>query len=792
MTTTQSRPTATRRCPIDARVADLLGADDPGGEARPARVVLGLRDRRRRTASTPTGWPRSPATGIGQITRLAGSTNLRPAEVAETANAIQRHLVEGTRLGIPAIIHEECLHGLIAWDAPCFQQSIGAAASFDPDVVDGDGGDDPPADAADRRPARARPRPRHRARPALGPDRGDLRRGPVPRGRARLRLRPRRSRAGPRDGVLATGKHLVGHGLAEGGLQPGPGPRRARASCGTSSSSRSRPPSATPASPASCPPTATSTACLPCLAELLTDDPARRVGLRRHRRLGLHRRRDARHARTGSRRTSARRRAGARGRRRRGAAADRRYGEPLAAGARRRPRRRGPAGRGRRPGPADEVPARALRAPVRGPPAEAALERARRRRRRGRPRRSPSARSSCSRTTASCRSRPDLRRIAVIGPDRRQRPRPARRLQPPRPHGDAAGDARQASTRSASSATARSSRRATSCPADGRSSTRCAPRCRGRGRPCPGHGHLDRDRRGARGGRRAARDADVAIVVLGERSGLTDDSTTGEFRDRREPRVHRPPAGAARGRGRDRHAGRARRRERPPAGPALGGRALRRDPARVGARRRRAGRDRRRAHRRREPGRQAAGRRCRARRPGAAHLPPPPDRRPLAPEGRLRRRPGRRRSGRSGSAARTRPSRSTDLRLDRTRPRPTGGEVDDPRRRRRTPGDRPGDEVVQLYVRDEEATVARPVRELRGFRRVAPRARRAPDGRLPLSTEQLAYVGADYRRVVEPGRVSVQVGPSSADLPLTAELELRGPVVELAERQHYLTQSTIE
>ena len=41
-----------------------------------------------------------------------------------------------------------------------------------------------------------------------------------------------------------------------------------------------------------------------------------------------------------------------------------------------------------------------------------------------------------------------------------------------------------------------------------------------------------------------------------------------------------------------------------------------------------------------------------------------------------------------------------------------------------------GDEVVQLYVRDEEATVARPVCELRGFRRVAPRARRVPDRRL--------------------------------------------------------------
>ena len=142
---------------IDARVADLL-----------ARMT-----RAEKVAQLGSFWafevvPESgfdearlaalASDGIGQITRLAGSTNLRPIEVAETANAIQRYLVETTRLGIPAIIHEECLHGLIAWAAPCFQQSIGAAASFDPDVVIGDGRDDPPSDAADRRPARARAR----------------------------------------------------------------------------------------------------------------------------------------------------------------------------------------------------------------------------------------------------------------------------------------------------------------------------------------------------------------------------------------------------------------------------------------------------------------------------------------------------------------------------------------------------------------------------------------------------------------------------------------------------------
>jgi beta-glucosidase len=104
----------------------------------------------------------------------------------------------------------------------------------------------------------------------------------------------------------------------------------------------------------------------------------------------------------------------------------------------------------------------------------------------------------------------------------------------------------------------------------------------------------------------------------------------------------------------------------------------------------------------------------------------------------------------------------------------------------------PGDEVVQLYIRDEEATVARPVRELRGFRRthLARGERRTVVFRL--STEQFAYVGADLRRVVEPGRVSVQVGSSSADLPLGVELLLVGDVVELVDRQHYLTASAVE
>ena len=49
--------------------------------------------------------------GIGQITRVAGASTLQPVQAAEAANNLQKFLVERTRLGIPAIIHEECCSG---------------------------------------------------------------------------------------------------------------------------------------------------------------------------------------------------------------------------------------------------------------------------------------------------------------------------------------------------------------------------------------------------------------------------------------------------------------------------------------------------------------------------------------------------------------------------------------------------------------------------------------------------------------------------------------------------------
>jgi beta-glucosidase len=107
-------------------------------------------------------------------------------------------------------------------------------------------------------------------------------------------------------------------------------------------------------------------------------------------------------------------------------------------------------------------------------------------------------------------------------------------------------------------------------------------------------------------------------------------------------------------------------------------------------------------------------------------------------------------------------------------------------------GERVGDEVVQLYCRDVEATVARPILELRGFRRVSlsPGERRRVEFRV--GSEQFAYTGMDHRRVVEPGNIELFVGTSSNDLPLQATVRLVGPTVHVVERQRFLTETVLD
>ena len=73
--------------------------------------------------------------GLGHYTRVYGTRAVEPAERAAWLWAEQRRLKRETRLGIPALVHEECLTGLAAWQAATFPTPLAWGASFDPDLV---------------------------------------------------------------------------------------------------------------------------------------------------------------------------------------------------------------------------------------------------------------------------------------------------------------------------------------------------------------------------------------------------------------------------------------------------------------------------------------------------------------------------------------------------------------------------------------------------------------------------------------------------------------------------------
>jgi beta-glucosidase len=74
--------------------------------------------------------------GLGHLTRPYGT---RPVDAAERVRWLwqyQRRLVTGTRLGIPAVVHEECLTGLCVWKAATFPVPLAWGAAFDPELVE--------------------------------------------------------------------------------------------------------------------------------------------------------------------------------------------------------------------------------------------------------------------------------------------------------------------------------------------------------------------------------------------------------------------------------------------------------------------------------------------------------------------------------------------------------------------------------------------------------------------------------------------------------------------------------
>jgi len=160
--------------------------------------------------------------GIGQLSRPAASTRLPAQEVAVLVNEIQRFLVENTRLGIPAIMHEECLNGLMAKGATMFPQNIGLASTWEPSLV---------REITEVIRTQMRAAGLHQGlAPVLDVAR-DPRWGRVeetfgedPYLVARMGVSYVKGLQGEdiRKGVIATPKHFAGYGLSEGGLNWAP------------------------------------------------------------------------------------------------------------------------------------------------------------------------------------------------------------------------------------------------------------------------------------------------------------------------------------------------------------------------------------------------------------------------------------------------------------------------------------------------------------------------------------------------------------------------------------------
>ncbi|MCU1404879.1 MAG: beta-glucosidase [Glaciihabitans sp.] len=113
---------------LEEKLAQLVGYwVDQGGE-----VVAPMSGEM--TASTR--YEDATIHGLGQLTRVYGTRPVEPIERAQWLWAEQRRLKTETRLGIPAIVHEECLTGLAAWQAATFPTPLAWGASFDPDLVE--------------------------------------------------------------------------------------------------------------------------------------------------------------------------------------------------------------------------------------------------------------------------------------------------------------------------------------------------------------------------------------------------------------------------------------------------------------------------------------------------------------------------------------------------------------------------------------------------------------------------------------------------------------------------------
>ncbi len=107
-------------------------------------------------------------------------------------------------------------------------------------------------------------------------------------------------------------------------------------------------------------------------------------------------------------------------------------------------------------------------------------------------------------------------------------------------------------------------------------------------------------------------------------------------------------------------------------------------------------------------------------------------------------------------------------------------------------GGRAGAEVVQLYLHDVQAAVTRPVVQLAGYARVALEPGAAARVTFTVHADRTAFTGADLRRVVEPGEVEVAVGASAADLRARTSVRLTGQTREVGANRVLVTPVRVQ
>jgi len=106
-------------------------------------------------------------------------------------------------------------------------------------------------------------------------------------------------------------------------------------------------------------------------------------------------------------------------------------------------------------------------------------------------------------------------------------------------------------------------------------------------------------------------------------------------------------------------------------------------------------------------------------------------------------------------------------------------------------GDRPTEEVAQLYFGDRVASVARPVRQLLGYAKVELAPGQSRTVTFEVHADRFSFTGVDYRRIVEPGAIDLYAGPSVGELPLQGELTLTGAVREITGERVLTTPATV-